>query len=79
MVGLGIAQGFRTGFSFRLVALATVASAAGALLLFGVLSWLVRLGALRLAREGIHTSNMDPVQERSVQLTLSAAGSLDRR
>jgi hypothetical protein len=77
MVGLSIAQGFRTGFSFRLIALATVASAAGALLLFGVLSWLVRLGALRLAREGIHTSNRDPVQERSVQLTLAAAGSFD--
>jgi hypothetical protein len=73
MVGLGIAQGFRVGFSLRLILTVVAASAGGSLVVAGALTWISRRGAGRLAREGFSVTNTDPIQERLVDVELNAA------
>jgi hypothetical protein len=77
MTALGLSQGFRVGFSVRLVLVTVVLSAVGALLVGGVLLWFVGRGASRLERQGIGFTNTEPVQERSVEVALPATAAFE--
>ena len=77
MVGLGIAQGFRVGFSLRLMLTVVAASAGGSLIVGAALTWMSRRGAGRLARAGFSVPNTDPIQERMVDVALHAAAAFE--
>jgi hypothetical protein len=73
MAGLGLSQGFRVGFSLRLIFTVAAVSAGGALLVAGALTWMSRRGAANLARQGFDVTNKDPIQERTADVALDAA------
>jgi hypothetical protein len=77
MVGLGLARGFQVGFSLRLILIAVAASAGGALLVGGALTWMSRRGAGSLARQGFSVTNTDPIQERVVDVAFNAAAAFE--
>jgi len=77
MAGLGLSQGFRVGFSPRLILITVAVSAGGALIAGAALTWMSRRGAVRLAREGFSVTNMDPIQERLVDVALDAAAAFE--
>ena len=77
MVGLGLARGFQVDFSLRLILIAVAASAGGALLVGGALTWMSRRGAGSLARQGFSVTNTDPIQERVVDVAFNAAAAFE--
>jgi hypothetical protein len=77
MAGLVLSQGFRVGFSLRLILIAVASSGGGALILAGALTWMSRRGTARLARAGFSVTNTDPIQERSVDVALTGAAAFE--
>ncbi|HEX7566540.1 MAG TPA: hypothetical protein VF396_25310 [Bradyrhizobium sp.] len=77
MIGVGISQGIRDGFSLRMIALVAVVSAGCTALAASAITWLSRRGNARLTQQGIDSSNTDPVQERTVEVQQSAAAAFE--
>jgi hypothetical protein len=56
---------------------ALISGLGGGIVVGGILAWFSRLGEQKLAQQGIAAANMDPVQERSIEVQQSAAVAFD--
>jgi hypothetical protein len=71
-VSLGLAMAIFQLFQGRIWA-AAISGVAGGIVAGGGLAWLSYLGERKLAKQDIRTVNMDPVQERAVEVQYSTA------
>jgi hypothetical protein len=77
MCGVVISQGMKNGFSLRMISLVAIMSAGGTAVAAGAITWLSRRGDAQLARQGIDSSNTDPIQERTVEVRQSLSAAFD--